>query len=150
MSRFNTPAARTVVTSPVVAEAVPSGLTHEGAPGYARSAKSELFLLAVAYMGSDGTFYESGRERDARFAGLVRQVAIEDPAWADGFIGWLRDGANMRTASLVAAAEAVKARLDAACPGPPHSGHASSDWTCAAGRHCRQQPPAHFRCPPAR
>ena len=30
-----------------------------------------------------------------------------------GFIPWLRNGANMRTASLVAAAESLKARLDA-------------------------------------
>ena len=131
MSRFNTTTARTVPHSPVTSEAVPSGLTHEGAPGYARDAKGELFLLAVAYMGSDNTFYETGKERDTRFANLVRKVAVEDPAWIGEFIPWLRNGANMRTASLVAAAEAVKARLDAACPGPPHSGHASSDWTCA-------------------
>jgi hypothetical protein len=128
MSRFNKPAARTVARSPVTSEAVPSGLTHEGAPGYARDAKSELFLLAVAYMG-DATFYETGKERDARFADLVRKVAVEDPAWMEGFIPWLRNDANMRTASLVAAAEALKARLEG-CPGPPHAGHASSDWTC--------------------
>jgi TROVE domain len=117
MSRFNTPAAKTVTRSPVTSEAVPSGVTYEGAPGYARDAKSELFLLAVAYMGSDATLYETGKERDTRFAGLVRQVAVEDPAWTDGFIPWLRNGANMRTASLVAAAEALKARLDAKLPG---------------------------------
>ena len=131
MSRFNTTTAKTVARSPVTSEAVPSGLTHEGAPGYARDVKSELFLLSVAYMGSDNTFYETGKQRDTRFANLVRKVAVEDPAWIGEFIPWLRNGANMRTASLVAAAEAVKARLDAACPGPPHSGHASSDWTCA-------------------
>ena len=131
MSRFNTTTARTVAHSPVTSEAVPSGLTHEGAPGYARDAKGELFLLSVAYMGSDATFYETGKERDTRFADLVRKVAAEDPAWMGQFIPWLRNGANMRTASLVAAAETVKARLDTACPGPPHSGHASSDWTCA-------------------
>lgn len=117
MSRFNTTTARTVTHSPVTSETAPSGLTHEGAPGYARDAKSELFLLAVAYMGSDSTFYETGRERDTRFADLVRKVAVEDPAWTDGFIPWLRNGANMRTASLVAAAEALKGRLDAGLPG---------------------------------
>jgi len=131
MSRFNIAAAKTQARSPVTSETVPSGTTYEGAPGYVRDAKSELFLLSVAYMGSDATFYETGKERDTRFAGLVRQVAVEDPAWMGQFIPWLRNGANMRTASLVAAAETVKARLDAACPGPPHSGHASSDWTCA-------------------
>jgi TROVE domain len=117
MSRFNTPAARTAARSPVTSEAAPSGLTHEGAPGYARPAKSELFLLAVAYMGSDDTFYESGKQRDTRFADLVRTVAVEDPAWMGGFVPWLRGDAHMRTASLVAAAEAVKARLDAGLPG---------------------------------
>ena len=117
MARFNTRVASTVVTSPVTSEATPSGQTYEGAPGYARSAKSELFLLAVAYMGSDATFYETGKQRDARFADLVRKVAVEDPAWTDGFIPWLRNDANMRTASLVAAAEALKARLDAKLPG---------------------------------
>lgn len=117
MSRFNTAAAKTVTQSPVTSEAVPSGTTYEGAPGYARDAKGELFLLAVAYMGSDNTFYETGKERDSRFAHLVRKVAVEDPAWTDGFIPWLRSGANMRTASLVAAAEALKARLDAKLPG---------------------------------
>ena len=117
MSRYNTPAARTATRSPVTSEAIPSGLTYEGAPGYARDAKSELFLLAVAWMGADSTFYETGKERDARFADLVRKVAVEDPAWTGQFIPWLRNGANMRTASLVAAAEALKARLDAKLPG---------------------------------
>jgi hypothetical protein len=116
MSRFNTPAARTVTRSPVVSEAIPSGLTYEGAPGYTRSPQGELFLLAVSHMG-DGSFYETGKQRDTRFADLVRKVAVEDPAWMDGFIPWLRNDANMRTASLVAAAEALKARLDVGLPG---------------------------------
>ena len=118
MSRYNTRStSRMAVRSPVTSPAVPAGVTYEGAPGYARDARGELFLLAVAYMGSDDTFYESGSDRDARFAGLVRQVAVEDPAWAGEFISWLRDGANMRTASLVAAGEAAKALLDAGLPG---------------------------------
>jgi hypothetical protein len=116
MSRFNTATARTATRSPVTSEAIPSGRTYEGAPGYARDSKGELFLLAVSHMGSDA-FYETGKERDTRFADLVRKVAVEDPAWTDGFIPWLRNDANMRTASLVAAAEALKARLDAKLPG---------------------------------
>ena len=70
MSRYNTPAAKVQPRSAIVTEQVPSGLTHEGAPGFARSAKSELFLLAVAHMG-DGSFYESAPERDRRFCALV-------------------------------------------------------------------------------
>jgi hypothetical protein len=117
MSRFNKAAAQTVTRSPVTSEAVPSGTTYEGAPGYARDSKGELFLLAVANLGADGAFYETGKERDTRFADLVRRVAVEDPAWMESFIPWLRNEANMRTASLVAAAEALKARLDAKLTG---------------------------------
>lgn len=117
MSRFNTATARTQPRSAVTSEDAPSGWTHEGAPGYARSAKSELFLLAVANMGGTGTFYESARDRDSRFAVLVRQVAVSDLPWMTGFLGWLRSEANMRTASVVGAAEALKALLDAKQPG---------------------------------
>src|ERR1700761_3355511 len=98
MSKYNRGTVRTAVASPIVTEATPTGLTFEGAPGYARDAKSELFLLAVSHMG-DGTFYEPASERDARLVDLVRQVAAADPDWLTGFTGWLRDGANMRTAS---------------------------------------------------
>lgn len=115
MSKFNR-SGTVAVTSPVQAEAVPSGRTFEGAPGHVRDAKSELFLLSVAYMG-DGSFYEKSADRDARLGGLVRQVAAEDPEWAARFIPWLRDGAGMRTASVVAAAEALKALQDAGKPG---------------------------------
>jgi hypothetical protein len=117
MSRYNTPAAKAAVRSPVTSEATPSGQTYEGAPGYARDARGELFLLSVAYMGADGAFYETSTQRDTRFANLVRQVAVEDPAWMAGFVPWLRNGAHMRTASVVAAAEALQAMLAAGLPG---------------------------------
>jgi hypothetical protein len=116
MSRYNTPAAKVQPRSAVLTEAVPSGLTHEGAPGYARDARSELFLLAVAHMG-DGSFYESAPERDQRFCALVHAVAVSDPEWIAGFIPWLRGEANMRTASVVAAAETAKALLAGGKPG---------------------------------
>ena len=114
MSRFNRPAVKAAVFSPVTTEANPSGRTFEGAPGSARDAKSELFLLAVSNFVSTDTFYEKAGARDERFERLVRQVAVEDPDWLGRFIPWLRGEANMRTASLVAVCEAVKARLDAA------------------------------------
>jgi TROVE domain len=116
MSRYNVPTAKVQPHSPVKTERVPSGTTHEGAPGYARDAKSELFLLAVAHMG-DGSFYESAPERDTRFCGLVHQVATADPEWMAAFIPWLRGEANMRTAAVVAAAETAKALLAAGKPG---------------------------------
>jgi len=117
MSKFNTAAAKPAVHSPVVSEQMPSGLTHEGAPGFARTAKGELFLLAVTNMGSEETFYESAKARDSRYANLVRQVAVEDLPWLAGFLPWLRETASMRTAPLIGAAEAVKALTAAGKPG---------------------------------
>jgi hypothetical protein len=75
--------------------------------------KSELFLLAVANLVREDTFYEAGDARDARFAELVGQVAVADGEWTLAMLRWLRLGANMRSASLVGAAEAVRARLAA-------------------------------------
>lgn len=123
MSKFNRPAVKPAVHSPIVSERTPSGLTFEGAPGYAREAKSELFLLAVSNMVGEKTFYESADARDARFENLVHQVAVEDPDWFGRFVPWLRSEANMRTASLVAAAEGVKARLESAARGEDVSVH---------------------------
>ena len=114
MAKFNTTRARPAATSPVQTDANASGLTYEGGPGYARDVQSELFLLAVANMVGEDTFYEKAADRDDRYSALVRQVAVADPDWTLGFITWLRGEANMRSASLVAAAEAVKARLAAA------------------------------------
>lgn len=113
MSKFNVTKTRPAVSSPVTSESTPSGRTHEGAVGYARDTKSELFLLAVANMGAEATFYESGKDRDGRYAKLVHAAALADPEWTARLLNWLRSEANMRTASLVGAAEFVKARLDA-------------------------------------
>ncbi|WP_308201515.1 TROVE domain-containing protein [Sphaerisporangium perillae] len=117
MAKFNRKDARTVTFSPVTTETVPSGRTHEGAPGYVRDAKSELFLLAVSNMVGEDTFYEKARGRDERFRTLVHQVAVEDVGWLAGFLPWLRGEANMRTAPIVAALEAVNARLAAGLDG---------------------------------
>ena len=83
--------------------------THEGGVGYARDAKSELFLLAVSNMVKEETFYETGASRDQRFAELVKAVADADPAWIAGFVPYLRNTMQMRSASVVAAAEYVAA-----------------------------------------
>jgi len=112
MSRFNQRTARPPARGPIVTETTPSGQTHEGAPGYARDEKSELFLLAVSSMAGEPTFYESADARTARMVALARTVAVADPAWILGFVRWLRAEGNMRSASIVIAAEAVKARLD--------------------------------------
>lgn len=83
--------------------------TAEGGAGWVRDAKSELFLLAVTNMVSEKTFYEDGADRDDRFVRLVHQATAEDPGWVARLIPWLRTTANMRTASIIAAAEYSRA-----------------------------------------
>ncbi|GAA0315645.1 TROVE domain-containing protein [Streptomyces polychromogenes] len=93
--------------------------TYAGGPAFDREPREELFLLAVGNFVSEQTFYESGRERDERYVRLVATLAVEDPEWTAGLLRWLRAEGNMRTASLVGAAEYVRARLAAgACDGP--------------------------------
>ncbi|MFD9629721.1 TROVE domain-containing protein [Streptomyces violascens] len=112
MARFNLRATKSRTTSPVASTGA-TAVTHEGGSGHLRDARSELFLLAVANFVSQQTFYETGEARDDRFAALVRRLAVEDPEWTAGLLGWLRGEGGMRTASVVGAAEYVKARLDA-------------------------------------
>lgn len=94
-----------------VTSSVPTTHTHEGAPAFERTAKGDLFICGVTNMVGEDTFYERASDRDLRFAELVREVATFDPQWLVGFVGWLRRTANMRSAPVVAAAEAVHARL---------------------------------------
>ncbi|MDI9834063.1 TROVE domain-containing protein [Streptomyces sp. KAU_LT] len=118
MARFNTRTAKAQPTSRVTSTGRVLR-TYEGGRGHERDARSELFLLAVGNFVSQRTFYESGADRDDRFAALVRELAVSDPEWTAGLLGWLRTEGNLRTAALVGAAEYVKARLDAgAADGP--------------------------------
>ncbi|MDQ2846833.1 MAG: TROVE domain-containing protein [Actinomycetota bacterium] len=118
MSKFNlTGLRRKAARSAIHSDSTSSGVTYEGAPGYARDTKGELFLLAVTNLVGEGTFYEAATDRDARFAALVRELAVTDPDWTTRLIGWLRTGANLRSASLVAATEFVAARLAAGIDG---------------------------------
>ncbi|GLW68063.1 RNA-binding protein [Kitasatospora phosalacinea] len=152
MARFNfrrsaakaTPAADGP-TSPVTT----TGRTapnHHGGTGHLRDEKSELFLLAVANLVGQDTFYERGGARDDRYTALVRHLAVRDPEWTLGLLRWLRHGAAMRTASLVGAAEFTRARLDAGLPGhsrqvvdavlqrPDEPGELLAYWTSRYGR----------------
>jgi hypothetical protein len=95
------------LTSPV--RAVRRALTHEGGPAYTRDVKGELFLLAVTNMVSEDTFYETAGARDERFRELVHAATQEDADWVARFVPWLRNTANMRSASVVAAVEYVRA-----------------------------------------
>jgi hypothetical protein len=111
MSKFNTRSARPAVTSPIQATASTATRTFEGATGAERDAKSELYLLAVANLGTD-TFYEKANDRDDRYTALVRQLAVEDPDWTARLLAWIRTEANIRSAAIVGAAEFVHARLE--------------------------------------
>jgi hypothetical protein len=114
MSKFNVKDNRRVTAAgPIVAESTPTGVTHEGGAGFAHDAKSELFLLAVSNFVGEKTFYEKAGDRDARYERLVGEVAVADPGWTLDFLRWLRADANMRSASLVGAVEAVRARIAA-------------------------------------
>ncbi|MGW1213250.1 TROVE domain-containing protein [Streptomyces sp. NPDC002499] len=112
MSRFNRKSARAQPVSRVTSTGRVLR-TYEGGRGRERDARSELFLLAIANFVSQQTFYETGTDRDDRYARLVHRLAVEDPAWTAGLLDWLRGEGNLRTASIVGAAEYVKARLDA-------------------------------------
>src|SRR5690606_30421230 len=117
MSKFNTTAARPIGAGPITTERTATGRTHQGGDGFARDAKSELFLLAVANMVGENTFYETAGARDSRFAALVRELTVADFDWLTRFAVWLRGTANMRSASIVLAAEGAKTALEAGQPG---------------------------------
>lgn len=112
MGKFNIAGTKSATFSPVTSEVTSTGRTYEGGPGYARDTKSELFLLAVSNMVGENTFYEGKNERDQRYMRLVHTAALQDPDWTARFLKWLRSDANMRSASIVGAAEYVRARLD--------------------------------------
>ncbi|MGW3987712.1 TROVE domain-containing protein [Streptomyces sp. NPDC004830] len=118
MARFNSKATRARPVSRVTSTGRVLR-TFEGGRGRERDARSELFLLAVSHLVSQRSFYETGEDRDDRFRRLVRELAVRDPGWTAGLLGWLRGAGNLRTASVVGAAEYVKARLDAGATGGP-------------------------------
>jgi TROVE domain len=156
MSKFNKAGAKALATQPGTTTGTTT--TYEGGAAWVRDECSELLLLAVSNMVGEDTFYEKATDRDARYSKLVRAVA--DPEWMLGFIHWLRNSANMRSAAVVAACEAVKARLatdadeklrnfrgfdfnapgfprrfiDAACARADEPGEIISYWTSHYGR----------------
>ncbi|MDX3385044.1 TROVE domain-containing protein [Streptomyces niveiscabiei] len=148
MARFNTRATKARTTSPVTTTGR-TLRTGEGGRGHERDQRSELFLLAVANFVSEHTFYESGADRDNRFATLVRQLAVTDPEWTAGLLGWLRGEGNLRTAAVVGAAEYVHARLaagvtegpsnrgviDSVLQRPDEPGELLAYWTATHGRN---------------
>lgn len=154
MARFNFRARNPQPVSPVspVSPVTTTGRvlrTHQGGRGRERDARSELFLLAIANFVSQQTFYETGAARDDRFAELVRELAVSDPSWTAGLLGWLRGEGNIRTAAIVGAAEYVHARLtagatdgpsnrqvvDCVLQRPDEPGELLAYWTATYGRN---------------
>lgn len=114
MSKFsgpNTTTRRTASTGtgPLKTKAKTSTVaTHEGGTGYVKGDKTALFTLAVTNMVGEPTFYESASDRDQRFIKLIQKVTEKDPEWIAGFVPFLRDTCNMRSASIVVAVEASR------------------------------------------
>lgn len=148
MARFNLRARKAQPVSPVTTTGRVLR-THQGGSGHERDARSELFLLALANFVSQRTFYESGDDRDDRFTRLVRELAVSDPDWTAGLLGWLRGEGNLRTAAIVGAAEYVHARLaagatdgpsnrrvvDSVLRRPDEPGELIAYWTSTHGRN---------------
>ncbi len=112
MAKFNAASkTRTGVKSPVTS--VTTTTNAKGALAYERSVFGELYLLAVSNMVGEDRFHESASERDDRFETLSRTAAVQNPSWFQGFVGWLRNEAFMRSAAIVAAVEGAKALHEA-------------------------------------
>lgn len=118
MSKFNNSSARARSgVGPVASESTSTTRTFNGANGYKRDAKSELFLAAVSDFGGEATFYESADNRSKRIVKLTHEVAVQDPEWITNFTNWLREEANMRSISLTIALEGAKALNKSNVPG---------------------------------
>lgn len=106
MSKF----ARTTTapTSPVTTTG--TTVTFEGGAAFTRDPKGDLFLFAAVNMVGENTFYEVADERDQRFRDLIHAATKQDPDWVANFTAYLRDSMNMRSASIVVAAESALAR----------------------------------------
>lgn len=115
MSRLNTGTRK--ITAPLATSPVPTGKTHEGARGFAREERSELFMRATTMFAGEDSFYEDAAKADARAVGLVRKLAVEDWEWVREFLPWLRADGNIRTMSIMLAMEAAQARSAAKLTG---------------------------------
>lgn len=111
MARMNTARTAASARSPVTSTPV-AATTHEGAQGYARDARSEVFLGAVSSLNED-MFYETATALRERIGARLEAMATEDPTWIENLVRWLRYRANLRSIAVVVATLAVKARLEA-------------------------------------
>lgn len=112
MSRFNTKDQTNKKFSAITTTS-DRMITAEGGQGFSRGPQSDLFLMAVSFMGGDANFYESSDQRYERLCDATRYVAVWHPEWLTEMIRWVRNSAMMRTVAGVMAVEAVMARLKA-------------------------------------
>lgn len=133
MARYNTTEGRTKRNQVEGGSAFPAkdaksqtktAVNHEGRTVWMLDEKSNLFFRATSAFAGQDTFYEKAAKRDATMIELVQKIAVADWGWTCQFLVWLRSSGNMRTAPIMLAVEAVRARLDAkAVPGPGEMSH---------------------------
>lgn len=96
-------------TSPIQTKDHKRTTTADGMDTAALKSKSELFLTAVSTYAGEDTYYEAGTDRLLRVRELVQKITKKDPEWIERFVPWLRGEANIRTLSIIIAAEYVAA-----------------------------------------
>lgn len=140
MANLSTKPVRANVTSPLRTSGVPTA-TYEGGVGVRRDPKSEVFLLAVSLLLGERTFYEKGSDRQDRLRNLIHEVTGSDPEWVARFIPYLRNTMQIRTASVAAACEYVKAGgeggravIDSACARADEPAEVLAYWHQEYGR----------------
>lgn len=144
MARFATPSAPISIAAAMPWSIGPTATptpTHEGGSGYGNGdPRAELFNAAVSGLLADG-FYETASDSLARLQRLTREACAADPGWVREFIPWLRDSANLRSASVVLAAEYAALGLDrtrgvvsAACQRADEPGELLAYWRSFHGR----------------
>lgn len=117
MARYNTPQPRNqnkggaVFPAKGTVSVQATAVNHEGRTVWKQDEKSELFFRATSAFAGQDTYYEKASKRDARLIELVQAVAVADWDWTAKFLVWLRSEGNMRTAPVMLAVEAVRARL---------------------------------------
>jgi TROVE domain len=101
--------------SPLQAAKITTGRTWEGAQGFLRDSRTQLFLSATTRYAGENSFYETGPTADDRIRAIARGLATDPDGWAwlQGFLPWLRGSAQIRTASVMLAAEVAHARWQA-------------------------------------
>lgn len=107
MTKLNT--GSRLVKAPLQTEKIPTGKTHEGGAGFTRDDKTQLFLGCTTTFAGEGSFYESAEAHDERMIALIKEIAVSDFKWVEGFLPWLRQDAFIRTSAVMLAAEVAHA-----------------------------------------